>query len=258
MAGHSKFKNIMHRKGAQDNKRSKAFTRAVKEIIVAVKSGLHDPNFNPRLRGAIAAAKQVNLPKDKIDGAIKKAISGNDGVDYEEIRYEGYAPGGVALIVETLTDNRNRTASEVRAAFTKHGGVLGEQGSVGYMFNRMGSILYPVSFKNSSSEMSETSGIHGNLIDKDQLIECAIELGVDDCLEEEDCVEIICSVEKYSEVSEKLEQKFGQPAESEIKWVADIMMDLNEEQSAKILKLVNVLDNLDDVQSVSGNYRLAG
>ena len=241
MAGHSKFKNIMHRKGAQDNKRAKAFTRVVKEIIVAVKSGLPDPNFNPRLRAAITSAKQVNLPKDKIDGAIKKAISGNDGVDYEEIKYEGYAHGGVALIVETLTDNRNRTASEVRAAFTKHGGVLGEQGSVGYMFNRMGSIVY------------EDVGSFS----KDQLMEYAIELEVDDCVEEDGYVEITCSVEKYSEVSEKLEQKFGQPVESEIKWVADTMIDLDEVQSEKLLKLINTLDNLDDVQSVSGNYRLA-
>jgi YebC/PmpR family DNA-binding regulatory protein len=241
MAGHSKFKNIMHRKGAQDNKKAKAFTRVVKEIIVAVKSGLPDPNFNPRLRAAITSAKQVNLPKDKIDGAIKKAISGNDGVDYEEIKYEGYAHGGVALIVETLTDNRNRTASEVRAAFTKHGGVLGEQGSVGYMFHRMGSIVY------------EDAGS----FNKDQLMEYAIELEVDDCLEEDGYVEITCSVEKYSEVSEKLEQKFGQPVESEIKWVADTMIDLDEVQSEKLLKLINTLDNLDDVQSVSGNYRLA-
>lgn len=241
MAGHSKFKNIMHRKGAQDNKKAKAFTRVVKEIIVAVKSGLPDPNFNPRLRAAITSAKQVNLPKDKIDGAIKKAISGNDGVDYEEIKYEGYAHGGVALIVETLTDNRNRTASEVRAAFTKHGGVLGEQGSVGYMFHRMGSIVY------------EDAGS----FNKDQLMEYAIELEVDDCVEEDGYVEITCSVEKYSEVSEKLEQKFGQPVESEIKWVADTMIDLDEVQSEKLLKLINTLDNLDDVQSVSGNYRLA-
>ncbi|WPX96263.1 YebC/PmpR family DNA-binding transcriptional regulator [Candidatus Bandiella euplotis] len=241
MAGHSKFKNIMHRKGAQDNRRAKAFTRVVKEIIVAVKSGMPDPNFNPRLRAAITAAKQVNLPKDKIDSAIKKAISGNDGVDYEEVKYEGYAPGGVALIVEALTDNRNRTASEVRAAFSKFGGALGEQGSVGYLFRRVGLIVY------------DDSGD----IDKDNLIEYALELEVEDCLEEEGCMEILCSVEKYPEISEKLEQKFGKPIESEIKWVADLMVDLDEDKSVKILKLVEALDNLDDVQSVSGNYRLA-
>ena len=238
MAGHSKFKNIMHRKGAQDKKRAKAFTRAVKEIIVAAKSN-PDPNFNPRLRVAITAAKQVNLPKDKIDSAIKKATSETDGVNYEEIRYEGYAPGGVALIVETLTDNKNRTAGEVRSTFGKHGGALGEQGSVSYLFKKMGIIGY---------ETDE--------IDKIQLMEEAIELEADDCLEEDGYMETLCSVEKYPEISEKLEAKFGKPVESEIKWVAETTIALDEEKGEKVLKLIDALDNLDDVQSVSGNYKL--
>ena len=239
MAGHSKFKNIMHRKGAQDKKRAKAFTRAVKEIIVAAKTGMPDPNFNPRLRTAIITAKQANLPKDKIDNAIKKATSATDGVNYEEIRYEGYGPGGVAIIVETLTDNKNRTASDVRSTFSKNEGALGEQGSVGYMFKKVGSIVYEE--KN---------------IDKNEIIEVAIELEVDDCIDDDDIIEILCSTEKYSEISENLENKFGKPLESEIKWVSDIMVELDEENSEKVLKLLDALDNLDDVQSVNSNYKL--
>jgi YebC/PmpR family DNA-binding regulatory protein len=238
MAGHSKFKNIMHRKGAQDKKRAKAFTRIVKEIIVATKSGMPDPNFNPRLRTAIATAKQLNLPKDKIESAIKKATSGNDGINYDEIKYEGYGPSGIAIIVETLTDNKNRTASEVRAAFSKYGGTLGEQGSVSYLFNRVGSIVY------------RNFDIH-----KDQLMESAIELEADDCIEENGYVEIICSVEKYPEISENLTQKFGTPLESEIQWRADTIITLDKEKEEKILKLIEALDALEDVQSVSDNYK---
>jgi len=238
MAGHSKFKNIMHRKGAQDKKRAKAFTRAVKEIIVAAKSGMPDPNFNPRLRTAITAAKQANLPKDKIDNAIKKAISADNDVNYDEIRYEGYGPGGVAIIVETLTDNKNRTASEVRAAFSKNGGALGEPGSVGYMFKKVGAITY-----------EESS------LDKNQLIDDAIEFEADDCIEKDGLIEIITSTEKYSEISEKLENKFGKPFESQVKWMADTSVELDEEKSEKVFKLLETLDNLDDVQSVHNNHK---
>ncbi|WHA04887.1 YebC/PmpR family DNA-binding transcriptional regulator [Candidatus Bandiella numerosa] len=238
MAGHSKFKNIMHRKGAQDKKKAKAFTRAVKEIIVAAKTGMPDPNFNPRLRTAIITAKQANLPKDRIDNAIKKATSATDGINYEEIRYEGYGPGGVAIIVETLTDNKNRTASDVRSTFSKHGGALGEQGSVGYMFRKVGYIVY---------EEKD--------IDKNKIIELAIELEVDDCIDEDGVVEILCNTEKYSETIETLEQKFGKPLESEVKWISDIMVELDEENNEKILKLLDALDNLDDVQSVNSNCK---
>ncbi|RST69791.1 YebC/PmpR family DNA-binding transcriptional regulator [Candidatus Aquarickettsia rohweri] len=238
MAGHSKFKNIMHRKGAQDKKRAKAFTRAVKEIIVAAKSGMPDPNFNPRLRTAITAAKQANLPKDKIDNAIKKATSADNDVNYDEIRYEGYGPGGVAIIVETLTDNKNRTASEVRAAFSKNGGALGEPGSVGYMFKKVGSITYEES----------------NL-DKNQLIDDAIEFEADDCTEKGNFIEIITNTEKYSEISDSLENKFGKPFESQVKWVADTLVELDGEKSEKVFKLLEVLDNLDDVQSVHSNHK---
>ena len=238
MAGHSKFKNIMHRKGAQDKKRAKAFTRAVKEIIVAAKSDMPDPNFNPRLRTAITAAKQANLPKDKIDNAIKKATSADNDVNYDEIRYEGYGPGGVAIIVETLTDNKNRTASEVRAAFSKNGGALGEPGSVGYMFKKVGSITYEES----------------NL-DKNQLIDDAIEFEADDCTEKGNFIEIITNTEKYSEISDSLENKFGKPFESQVKWVADTLVELDEEKSEKVFKLLEALDNLDDVQSVHSNHK---
>ncbi len=238
MAGHSKFKNIMHRKGAQDKKRAKAFTRAVKEIIVAAKSGMPDPNFNPRLRTAITAAKQANLSKDKIDNAIKKATSADNDVNYDEIRYEGYGPGGVAIIVETLTDNKNRTASEVRAAFSKNGGALGEPGSVGYMFKKVVSITYEES----------------NL-DKNQLIDDAIEFEADDCTEKGNFIEIITNTEKYSEISDSLENKFGKPFESQVKWVADTLVELDGEKSEKVFKLLEVLDNLDDVQSVHSNHK---
>ncbi len=228
----------MHRKGAQDKKRAKAFTRAVKEIIVAAKSGMPDPNFNPRLRTAITAAKQANLPKDKIDNAIKKATSADNDVNYDEIRYEGYGPGGVAIIVETLTDNKNRTASEVRAAFSKNGGALGEPGSVGYMFKKVGSITYEES----------------NL-DKNQLIDDAIEFEADDCTEKGNFIEIITNTEKYSEISDSLENKFGKPFESQVKWVADTLVELDGEKSEKVFKLLEVLDNLDDVQSVHSNHK---
>ncbi len=228
----------MHRKGAQDKKRAKAFTRAVKEIIVAAKSGMPDPNFNPRLRTAITAAKQANLPKDKIDNAIKKATSADNDVNYDEIRYEGYGPGGVAIIVETLTDNKNRTASEVRAAFSKNGGALGEPGSVGYMFKKVGSITYEES----------------NL-DKNQLIDDAIEFEADDCTEKGNFIEIITNTEKYSEISDSLENKFGKPFESQVKWVSDTLVELDGEKSEKVFKLLEVLDNLDDVQSVHSNHK---
>ncbi|MFQ3307342.1 MAG: YebC/PmpR family DNA-binding regulatory protein [Candidatus Midichloriaceae bacterium] len=238
MAGHSKFKNIMHRKGAQDKKRAKAFTRAVKEIIVAAKSGMPDPDSNPRLRTAIVSAKQINLPKDKIDNAIKKATSDNNGVNYEEIRYEGYGASGIAIIVETMTDNKNRTASEVRSTFSKYGGSLGEQGSVSYSFNKVGVIIY------------ESSSIN-----PENLMEMAIEMDVNDCIEEDGYIEIICSLEKYSEIAEKLEKKFDQPIESSIKWYPELYMELNEEKKEKVIKLIDALDNLDDVQSVSSNLK---
>lgn len=228
----------MHRKGAQDKKRAKAFTRAVKEIIVAAKSGMPDPNFNPRLRTAIIAAKQANLPKDKIDNAIKKATSATDDVNYEEIKYEGYGHGGVAIIVETLTDNKNRTASEVRSTFTKNGGALGEPGSVGYMFKKVGSITYEES-----------------TVDKNKLIDDAIEFEADDCIEEGGFIEIITSTEKYSEICDSLENKFGKPSESQIKWIADTSVELDEEKSEKVIKLLEALDNLDDVQSVHSNHK---
>ena len=237
MAGHSKFKNIMHRKGAQDKKRAKIFTRAIKEITVAAKSS-PDPNANPRLRAALTAAKQVNLPKDKIDNAIKKATSDSDGVNYEESRYEGYAPGGIALIVEALTDNKNRTAGEIRSTFGKYGGTLGEQGSVSYLFKKMGSIIYEI-----------------DKIDKVQLMEEAIELEADDCLEEDGYMEILCSIEKYPEISEKLEVKFGKSTESELKWIAETTITLDDEKGENVLKLIDALDSIDDVQSVSGNYK---
>ena len=195
MAGHSKFKNIMHRKGAQDKKRAKVFTRLIKELAVAARGGT-DPDANPRLRTALAAARGANMPKDNIDRVLKKA-EGGDGDSYDEMRYEGYGPGGVALIVEALTDNRNRTASEVRATFNKFGGNLGETGSVNFMFDRVGQILYPAS-----------AG------DADTVFEAALEAGADNVESDENGHEITTAPDDFNAVREALEGDFGTPEEA--------------------------------------------
>jgi YebC/PmpR family DNA-binding regulatory protein len=239
MAGHSQFKNIMHRKGAQDAKRAKMFTKVVREIITAARSGLPDPAFNPRLRTAIALARSINMPKDKVEGAIKRGSSPAEGDNYEEMRYEGYANGGIAIIVEALTDNRNRTAADVRSLFTKYGGNLGETGSVIYMFSHVGLIQYPASACSA-----------------DQILEYAIEAGADSCETDDDMHNITCAVDVLALVREVMAAKLGEPETCKLTWLPNTTTKVEGEQAEKIIKLVEALEDNDDVQYVYGNFAL--
>ena len=234
MAGHSQFKNIMHRKGKQDAQRSKLFAKLAREITVAAKAGIPDPDANARLRLAIQNARAENLPKDNIERAIKKA-SGGDAESYETVRYEGYGPGGVAVIVEALTDNRARTAPVVRSLFAKYGGNLGETGSVSFMFNRVGEILYP---KAKASA--------------DAMLEAAIEAGADDVASEESHV-VTCAFENIGEVSSALAKTFGEAETVKIVWKPNVMTALDADKAESLLKLVDALDEDDDVQTVFSN-----
>jgi len=238
MAGHSQFKNIMHRKGRQDAVKSKMFSKLAREITVAAKAGLPDPAMNPRLRLAVQNARAQSMPKDNIERAIKKA-QGNDAETYEEIRYEGYAPGGVAVIVEALTDNRNRTASNVRAAFTKAGGALGETGSVSFMFDRVGEIVYPAS-----------AG------DADKVMEAAIEAGAEDVQSDENGHVIICAFEDIGEVTTALEKALGEAESVKTVWRPQTSTPVDEERAQSILKLIAVLEDDDDVQNVYANFEV--
>lgn len=241
MAGHSKFKNIQHRKGAQDKKRAKIFTKLTREIITAVKTGSANPDNNPRLRTALATARSQNLPKERIDRAINSAGDSANIENYTEIRYEGYAPGGIAIIVEALTDNKNRTAAEVRSYFTKYGGNLGETGSVNYLFKHRGVIQYPV--ETSSAE---------------NILEIAIEAGADDIVSDELLHTIYTDIENFSKVLEFLTDKYGAAEEAYIGWIPlnTIIID-DKEKAEKLLKLVEILEENDDVQRVFGNYELS-
>ena len=239
MAGHSQFKNIMHRKGAQDKKRAKIFTRLIRELTVAAKAGA-DPDSNPRLRTAIAAARAANMPKDKIDRVLKKATGGGEETNYEEIRYEGYGPGGVAIIVDALTDNRNRTASEVRAAFSKYGGNLGETNSVGFMFDRIGLISYPK-----------------DLVSSEAAFEAAVESGASDVEATQSSYEFICSPEEFNNVREYLEDEYGQPESAGLSWKPQSTVELSADQASTLLKLLDVLDDNDDVQSTAANFEIS-
>lgn len=235
MAGHSKFKNIQHRKGAQDKKRAKIFGRLIKELTVAARSGT-DPDSNPRLRTALAAARSANMPKDNIERVLKRA-EGGEGEAYDEIRYEGYGPGGTALIVESMTDNRNRTASEVRAAFNKYGGSLGETGSVSFMFDRVGQVIYPA-----------------DAADADAMFEAALDAGADNVESDENGHEITCATEDYNSVSEGLFTTFGAPEEAGLVWKPQNTIEVNEAQASTLIKLLDVLDDNDDVQSIASNF----
>ncbi|GLK56744.1 YebC/PmpR family DNA-binding regulatory protein [Methylopila capsulata] len=239
MAGHSQFKNIMHRKGRQDAVRAKLFSKLAREITVAAKAGLPDPNMNARLRLAISAAKSQSMPKDNIERAIKKA-SGADGENYEEVRYEGYGPGGVAVIVEALTDNRNRTASAVRSYFTKSGGALGETGSVGFMFNRVGEIVYPAKAGTA-----------------DAVLEAAIEAGAEDVESDAENHVVTCAFEDLNEVSKALEAALGEAESTKVVWRPTTTTPLDEEKAASLLKLLDAFDDDDDVQNVFGNYEIS-
>ncbi|WP_152045115.1 YebC/PmpR family DNA-binding transcriptional regulator [Aureimonas psammosilenae] len=238
MAGHSQFKNIMHRKGRQDSMRSKLFSKLAREITVAAKSGMADPAMNPRLRLAVNNAKAESMPKDNIDRAIKKAVGG-DTENYDEVRYEGYGPGGVAVIVEALTDNRNRTASNVRSYFTKSGGALGETGSVSFMFDHVGEIVY-----------GTKAG------DADKVMEAAIEAGADDVASDEDGHRIYTAFEDLGEVSAALEKSLGEASSVKAIWRPQTGTPLDEEKAQSILKLVGNLDEDDDVQNVYANFEI--
>ncbi|KQS02164.1 transcriptional regulator [Sphingomonas sp. Leaf357] len=239
MAGHSKFKNIMHRKGAQDKKRSSLFSKLSREITVAAKMGLPDPDMNPRLRMAVNAAKAASLPKDNIQRSIDKASRG-DAETYEEIRYEGFGPGGVSLIIEALTDNRNRTATNVRTAVAKNGGNLGAGGSVSHAFDRLGLINYPAS-----------AG------DADAVFEAALEAGAEDVTSSEEGHEIWTSNENLHEVVKALTPVLGEPEGAKLAWRPQIMVDVGEGDAATLFKLLDSLDDDDDVQTVWGNYEIS-
>ncbi len=236
MAGHSQFKNIMHRKGAQDKLRSKIFAKLAREIMVAVKLGGPDPKSNARLRGVIANAKAQKLPKDNIERAINKG-SGGDSANYEDVRYEGYGPASIAFIVEALTDNRARTAPNVRSIFSKSGGALGETGSVAFNFKRVGLISYPKSIG-----------------DDDTVMEAGIEAGADDVQSTSEDHEIECQVEDFGAVRDFLESKFGDPERSALEWIPHNPTVLNEDQAKSVLDFVEKLQEDDDVQNVFGNY----
>ena len=239
MAGHSQFKNIMHRKGRQDAAKSKLFGKLAREITVSAKIGLPDPAMNPRLRAAIIAARAENMPKDNIERAIKKA-QGGEGESYEQIRYEGYGPGGVAVIVEVLTDNRNRTAGEVRAAFTKSGGNLAETGAVSFMFDHVGVIEYDAGAATT-----------------DAMFEVALEAGADDVVSSESGHEIYAAQDKYAAVAKALEAKFGEPRKAALVWRPQNTVAVGDEQGEKLLKLIDNLNEHDDVQNVYANFEVS-
>jgi YebC/PmpR family DNA-binding regulatory protein len=239
MAGHSQFKNIMHRKGAADARRSKLFSKLAKEITVAAKMGAPDPGMNARLRLAILNARAENMPKDNIERAIKKA-SGGDAENYAEVRYEGYGPGGVAMIVEALTDNRNRTASAVRSAFSKYGGAMGESGSVAFMFDRVGQITYPA--KAGSP---------------DQMIEAAIDAGADDVESDEEEHVVTVAFASLGEVAKNLEEKFGEADTVKAVWLPQNTTAVDEERAGALVKLVAALEDDDDVQAVYSNFEVS-
>ena len=238
MAGHSQFKNIMHRKGRQDAVRSKMFSKLAREITVAAKSGTPDPSMNPRLRLAIQNAKAVSMPKDNIQRAINKASMG-DAENYEAVRYEGYGPGGVAVIVEALTDNRNRSASNVRAAFTKAGGAMGETGSVSFMWDRVGEIYYPASAGSA-----------------DKVMDAAIEAGADDVESDEDGHRIWTSVESLHEVARALEPMLGEAEGTKLAWRPSTEVEVRGDQAQQLARLMEALDEDDDVQTVWGNEHI--
>ncbi|MBL1148305.1 MAG: YebC/PmpR family DNA-binding transcriptional regulator [Pseudomonadota bacterium] len=240
MAGHSKFKNIQHRKGAQDKKRAKAFNKLAREITVAAKLGMPDPDMNPRLRAAISAAKSANMPNDRIARAVKSGSPGGDDANnYEDIRYEGYGPGGVAIIVDALTDNRNRTASEVRTAFSKNGGALGETGSVNFMFDRVGLITYPLA-----------------AAEEDQMFEIAVEAGAANVDNDGEFYEITTAPDGFAAARDALEEKLGAPESAGLTWLPQNTVSLSEAQAATLLKLIDALEDSDDVQSVSANFEI--
>ena len=240
MAGHSKFKNIMHRKGAQDRKRAGVFAKLAREITVAAKMGGGDPAMNARLRLAVANARAQNMPKDNVERAILKGTGAGDADDYVEIRYEGYGPGGVAVIVESLTDNRNRTAADIRSIFNKAGGNLGETGSVSFMFDRLGEIRYPLS-----------AG------DADAMLEAAIEAGAEDVETAEEEHSVYCAVEDLNAVSGTLAERFGDAESAKLIWRPQNLIPVDGEKADSLIKLIDALEDHDDVQTVFANFDIS-
>jgi YebC/PmpR family DNA-binding regulatory protein len=239
VAGHSQFKNIMHRKGAQDAKRARIFARLIREITVSARQGLPDPAANPRLRSAVQAARVANMTKDTIDRAIKKAAGAAQGDDYVEVRYEGYGPAGVAILVETLTDNRNRTASDIRSAFSKYGGAMGESNSVAFQFERVGAVRFPAAAASA-----------------DVMLEAAIEAGAADVESTDEGHDVTTAIEDLFAVRDALEEKFGPAESARLEWRPNVTVELNEDQARSVLKLIDVLDDHDDVQQVTANFEV--
>jgi YebC/PmpR family DNA-binding regulatory protein len=239
MAGHSQFKNIMHKKGAKDAQRSKVFGKLAREITVAAKSGLPDADHNPRLRAAIIAARKENMPKDNIERAIKKA-QGSDGETFDEVRYEGFGPAGVAVIVEALTDNRNRTAGEIRSIFSKQGGALGTTGAVSHSFSHLGVIHYPPAAGGP-----------------DAMLEAAIEAGADDCESGAEGHDFLCAPAALHTVREALEKRFGESDSAKLAWRPQTSVSPDEDSALKLLKLLEALDDNDDVQTVFANFDIS-
>ncbi len=238
MAGHSHAKNVMYQKGKEDAKKAKVFNKLAREIAVSAKHGLPDPDANPRLRAAIIEARKNNMPRDRIERAIKSAQPGAaDSANYEEVRYEGYGPGGVALIIEALTDNRNRTASEIRTMLAKHGGTLGETNSVSFMFNHIGQIVYPAAAASA-----------------DTMLEAVIDAGGDNVESGPEIHGITCPIDDFGSVRNALEKKFGEPQSAKLVWLPQTLMPVSGEAAQSLVKLLDVLDDDDDVQNVSGNY----
>lgn len=242
MAGHSQFKNIMYRKGAQDKKRAKIFSKLLKEITVAAKEGGIDPEHNPRLRTAIIAARGENMPKDNIDRALKKIAGGDDGANFEEVRYEGYGPGGIAVIVEALTDNKNRSASEIRTIFGKNGGAMGDINSVAFMFDRIGCIRYK----------SESCAA-------DAILDIAIEVGADNVESDEFEHEVTCSLDSFKSVRDGLVERLGDPKFANIIWRPQNLVEVTDiEKARSLLRFVDLLEDNDAVQNVICNFTLSG
>ena len=239
MAGHSQFKNIMHRKGRKDAVKSRMFGKLAREITVSARLGLPDPAMNPRLRAVVLAARAENMPKDNIERAIKKA-TGGEGDNYDEIRYEGYGPGGVAVIVEALTDNRNRTAGEIRATFTKSGGHLAETGAVSFMFDRVGLVEYD-----------------GKAASADAMLEAAIDAGAEDVIFNEAGHEVYTTPEALRDVAKALEAKFGEPRKAALVWKPQNTVSVSDEHGEKLLRLLESLTEHDDVQNVFANFEMS-
>ena len=240
MAGHSQFKNIMYRKGAQDKKRAKLFSKLIREVTVAAKQGLPDPDQNPRLRAALAAARGANMPKDNIDRAIKKVAGGEEDTNFDEVRYEGFGPGGVAVIVEALTDNRNRTASDIRSAFAKHGGNLGETGSVGFMFDHVGIIQYA-----------------GDAHSAEDVLDAAIDAGADEVESSDAAHDIYCATDDFHSVREALEKGLGDAQSAGLDWRPQNTVAVDEKAAETLLKLLEALEDSDDVQRVAANFDIS-